>query len=493
MNIIPIQQELEPSSPIIYGNQDFKNFKNQWERMDQLLERVKLEEKVIELKMKELPFLMSYKQKKNFQKKVRKAFRCNIVRDVTGLSFRALSVRLSESSVLQKFCNLIQIDSIRVPSKSTLEEYSKMFNETIYRDSVNTVIRKAREIPKEGKQSLNLRVPLNLDDYFADSTCVSANIHFPVDWVLLRDACRTFCKVLLLIRGEGLKNRMDSPKIFMKKMNLLCMEMTHCRRKKESKKHRKTTLRKMKMLSNVVANHVKKHRDLLNQYWESTTFSHRETDQILNRINRILESLPKAINQAHERIIGERPVASKDKLLSLYEPDLNVIVRGKAGAEVEFGNTLMIAEQSNGLVVEWQFVKEASPGDSNLIEKMLKRSYQNLQSYPKSLGTDRGFVSKKLETYLEKNKIFNGICPKNVSDLKSKLEDEKFVQLQSRRSQTEGRIAILKNKFLGRPMRSKGFENRKKAIASAIFSHNLWVLARLPVTEENKEKLDLAA
>lgn len=493
MNIIPIQEELEPYFPILYGNKDFQIFKDQLERMDQLLKEGQLEEKVIQLKMKKQPFIMSFKQKVKFQKKIIKAFRCNLVKDVTGLSFRALSVRLSESLVLQKFCNLVRIDLIRIPSKSTLEEYSKMFDENIYRDLVNVFILEARKVSKAGKVAFDLRCPLNLDDYFADSSCVSANIHFPVDWVLLRDACRTFCKAILLIRREGLKNRMDSPKTFMKKMNQLCIEMTHCRRKKESKKQRKNTIRKMKTLSHVISTHAKKHRDLLDQYWDSTTLSRKQAEQVISRIDGILESLPKAINQAHERIIGERPVSSKDKLLSLYEPDLNVIVRGKAGAEVEFGNTLMIAEQSNGLVIDWQFVKEASPGDSNLIEKMLKRSYQNLQSYPKSLGTDRGFDAKKLKSFLEKNKIFSGICPKNVSALNSKLEDEKFVQLQSRRSQTEGRISILKNKFLGKPLRSKGFENRKKSIASAIFTHNLWVLARLPVAEENKEELKQVA
>ncbi len=489
MNIIPIQEELEPYFPTIYGNKDFQAFKDQLERMDQLLKEGKLEEKVIQLKMKKQPFKMSFKQKVKFQKKVIKAFRCNLVKDLTGLSFRALSVRLSESLVLQRFCKLIRIDLIRIPSKSTLEEYSKMFDENIYRDLVNVFILKAREVSKEGKAVFTLKDPLNLNDYFADSTCVSANIHFPVDWVLLRDACRTFYKAILLIRREGLKNRMASPKGFMRKMNQLCIEMTHCRRKKGSKKHRKKTLRKMKTLSHVISTHAKKHRDLLDQYWPSTTLSRNQAEEIINRIDGILEFLPKAINQAHERIIGERPVASKDKLLSLYEPEINVIVRGKAGADVEFGNTLMIAEQSEGLVIDWEFVEKASPGDSKLIENILERSYQNLKSYPNSLGTDRGFVSKKLETLLEKNKIFNGICPKNISDLKSKLEDNKFVQLQSRRSQTEGRISILKNKFLGKPMRSKGFENRKKAIASAIFTHNLWVLARLPIAEENKEKI----
>jgi hypothetical protein len=43
------------------------------------------------------------------------------------------------------------------------------------------------------------------------------------------------------------------------------------------------------------------------------------------------------IKQAHERIIGERQVANEDKILSLYDDSVNVIVRGKAGAEARIG------------------------------------------------------------------------------------------------------------------------------------------------------------
>jgi hypothetical protein len=65
----------------------------------------------------------------------------------------------------------------------------------------------------------------------------------------------------------------------------------------------------------------------------------------------------------------------------------------------------------------------------------------------------------------------------------SKFEDEKFAALQTRRSQTEARIGILRNNFFGKPMRSKGFNHRDIEISSSIFTHNLWVLARLPVKE----------
>jgi hypothetical protein len=45
------------------------------------------------------------------------------------------------------------------------------------------------------------------------------------------------------------------------------------------------------------------------------------------------------------------------------------------------------------------------------------------------------------------------------------MKHEQFAQAQRRRAQTEARVAIFKNEFLGRPMRSEGFENRALQVA----------------------------
>ena len=51
-------------------------------------------------------------------------------------------------------------------------------------------------------------------------------------------------------------------------------------------------------------------------------------------------------------MIVERQVANKEKILSLYEHDVHVIVRGKVGANVGFDNGLLIAEnQADSLSV----------------------------------------------------------------------------------------------------------------------------------------------
>jgi hypothetical protein len=274
-------------------------------------------------------------------------------------------------------------------------------------------------------------------------------------------------------------------------MNKLCIEMTHARKKKGAAKARKHILRKMKKLMKLVEAHAQNYQQLLKTHWGETDLSEIEAQVIMERMEQVLNQLPAAVSQAHERIIGERRVANKDKILSFYEPDVRVLVRGKASAEVEFGNALYLAEQADGLIVDWDFIQQQAPGDNKLVTRSLER-LKETYGPPTSYTADRGFDSPDNTTCLEKLNIINAICPRSVKDLEKKLEDEAFCRLQKRRGATEARIGIFKNVYLGKPLGSKGFGNRKLRIGWCILSHNLWKLSTIAAHRRKEIELSLA-
>jgi hypothetical protein len=94
---------------------------------------------------------------------------------------------------------------VRFPGKSQLQLYQEMASESELRDVVNSLTDSAAE---KGSP-LELEEPLDLGMQFLDSTCVELNIHYPTDWLLLRDAVRTLMKATMLNRKRGLKVRMD--------------------------------------------------------------------------------------------------------------------------------------------------------------------------------------------------------------------------------------------------------------------------------------------
>jgi hypothetical protein len=105
---------------------------------------------------------------------------------------------------------------------------------------------------------------------------------------------------------------------------------------------------------------------------------------------------------------------------------------------------------------------------------------EKLNIHVGAVGADRGFDSESNQQWLKAQKTYNAICPRSPTELKQRKKSWKFSRLQRRRSQCEGRIGIVKNNFLGRPLRSKGFASRELAVGWAVLTHNLWVIARLP-------------
>jgi IS5 family transposase len=507
MQMIAYQPELSPALRVVVGNVDYREFKRTLERIDRLLALSGIEADFVGGRMEayeqdlvayarrmgERPRKIGLKERGNVQEHAVRALRCNVVRELTGESARGLSIRLADSELLQWFCRIDRVDVVRVPSKSTLDRYEKLVPEALVRTVVDRLNGVAASTGKDGKPELGLEKPLDIEALFLDTSCVRANIHFPVDWVLLRDATRTLMKAVAIIRRQGLKNRMSEPAEFLRGMNRLSIAMTHTRRCSDSRRARKQVLRTMKKLLKKIDLHARKHRELLKSEWEHTDLTEAQAAVILKRIDAIREQLPGAIRQAHERLIGGRLVANEDKIFSLYEPDIHVLVRGKAGAEVEFGNTLLLAEQRQGVIVDWKLIQDQAPADSQMVPDSLDRFEQVFGSRPQAMAGDRGFDSQHNRKRLEKDGVYNALCPRSVVDLRERMKDEAFVRLQTRRAQIEPRIAIFKNGFLGRPLRSKGFVHRQNRVAWAVLAHNLWVLARLPLEEEPSEQRQVAA
>lgn len=495
MRIITFQPELRPELINVLASKDYREFRAILVEMDRILSVSGLENHFVARQIQRLeqsadqPFTPQRMQRHG--RTFRLALRYGILLSITMESFRTLSRHVADSILFQWFTHTSSVDGVRPLSKSTIERFEKIFPEGELAALIHELTGAVADTVV-ANQLLYRETALRFDAIFADSTCVKANIHFPVDWILLRDATQTLVGSIIQIRKQGLYHRIDPPEQFIRKMNKLCMEMTHTRRKRDGKKARKTILRRMKKLIKTVERHARTYQAMLEQYWRETGWSELETQVVLDRIQGILDQLPQAIHQAHERIIGERRVTNAEKIISLYEPDIHVIVRGKANAETEFGNGLYLAEQADGLIVDWEFIQEQPSSDSKLVKPSLTRITENY-GQPTSYTGDRGFDSPESRAHLDELDLVNGICPRSVPALKEKLEDEGFCFLQKRRGSTEGRIGLFKNAYLGTPLRSKGFKNRKTRIEWCILGHNLWKLASMAAQNRAQQAQAVAA
>ena len=370
--IIPFQVPLPQALPTIEGNVDYRDFRHNFLHLHQLLAQSGLETQLLQADLQR--WLAGRKKvqpraQQNHQLHSRRALRCNLARQLLGQEYRPFAARLADSPLLQHFCGLDELGALKVPSKSTLQRYDLWWKQ----EEVRQVIHQLLNLGATDPPKLSLPQAVDLESAFLDTTCLEANIHYPVDWVLLRDATRTLMQAVRLIRDQGLKHRMDPPESFLTRMNKLCIQMTHAGNKTDRRRQRKKTLRQMDRLVGTVRNHARRYRHLLDEKWNQTDWTRPQAEVVLRHMDEVLDQLPKARQQARQRILEDKPVANEDKILSLYEPHVHVIVRKKAGAEVEFGNTLFLAENPQGLIIDWEFFQEQAPADSQLLPRSLGR------------------------------------------------------------------------------------------------------------------------
>lgn len=469
------------SNPLFSGSKEFKEWADLFISIEHILIESGLETALMSIMVHEeelergQPFDPG--EQIRFQRKISECLRVNIAKVLVKKSFKGFSIAMADSYVLQSFCGFHRPWVKKIPSKSQLHVLSKLIPSNIVSKMTDLLsVYLSSEMSSE----------FDFSAIFSDSTCIELDIHHPIDWVLLKDAVISIMKSVKTIRRHGLKHRIGLPNGFMKQANKISMaiSMSKSVRRQESKKQRKNLFRELKSLLRICEAHGHRYLKVLHRDWGKTNLSEKQAEQISKRLITVLDQVDTIIHQAHERIIGERQVHNKDKILSLHQSHAKVYKRGKAGADVEFGLQLFIAENRDGLIVNWDLHDESPRHDSRFVRPCLEH-LKKIGLKPDLYSGDRGFWSKKVSSYLNKAKVTNHICPKGHVSLLDESNSEDFKASANRRSQTEARIGILKNNFLEGHLKTKGFKQQKIQVSWAILTHNLWVIAkRLAIKED---------
>jgi len=487
------QSRIRLPLPLVLGNADYRKREAELRRMDEILAVSGIEsdfiahevqDVVAELKKKGRE--LTDRHRAHVQGFAAKSLRCSIARILANESHRDFSCHLAESALLQWFCRCDTLGVVRVPAKSTLQRMESEVPAEVLTRLNRLLLESATKVDEEGESTLDLRIPVDLSMIWLDSTCAKLDIHYPADWTLLRDATRSIMAAILVIRRHGLAHRMPDPQTFVAEMNRLAMAMSGASRRgrgPNKKPERKRVLRAMKRVVRKVQEHGRRYRDLLEKDWKDSDLTIAQARRIIDRIDRLLSRLPAAIKQAHDRIIGERVIPNEGKMLSLYEPHAKVYVRGKAGADAEFGLQLLLGESAEGLIVDC-LLNETVANDTTLLVPAVERIRQahGVQAATTVIG-DRGFSSAANVATLAKLGVIDATLPRSPAQMKEFLKDGGNRDLHQRRAQTEARIGVFKENFLGDQLPTKGFENQKRFVAWAVLAHNLWVMARMERAE----------
>src|SRR6266446_1530079 len=175
--LIPFQQSLRPSLPTVEGNVDYRKFRDELLRIDQILISG-AEHKFVAAATQQWVAQSQSSQEQiptsmlaRYQTHCRRALRSNIVRTYLQEGYRDFAAHLADSPLLQRFCLLDEIDIIKVPAKSSLQRYAHWVDQKTLQETIHQILRQAHQQPEK----LLLAGTLNslLKRFLVDPVCVA--------------------------------------------------------------------------------------------------------------------------------------------------------------------------------------------------------------------------------------------------------------------------------------------------------------------------------
>jgi len=133
--LVPEQEFLTSYVSTVIGPVEFRVWKKQLERINEMLGLSEVEKSFQRLSLgrrnedeqreaeKENRRLrpLSVGEQASYQRLSSQVLRCNVAQTLLGEDFRGFSCRLAESELLQWFCKLDRLEGVRIPGKSTLQ------------------------------------------------------------------------------------------------------------------------------------------------------------------------------------------------------------------------------------------------------------------------------------------------------------------------------------------------------------------------------------
>jgi IS5 family transposase len=391
-----------------------------------------------------------------------------IVKQVEGLDYRDAVVRVDDSAFLRKF---VKIDNGLMMDFTTLCKMFKAIRSQTWK-KVNEIL-KAYALEAEKISGEQLR---------RDTTVYEANIHYPTDSSLMWDTYNVLGRFIERVRevdsdlvGEQRLRTKDVKKIYFQ-IN------RQSSKKKKAKKWLKSAYRALLGHVEKILAWADEVCDAIRRTCKEYTF---EVDVYLRGLVHEYEKyIPlglQVMNQAERRVLHGESVPNDEKIFSIFEPHVELIIRGKAGKDVEFGHVVNLQQVSEKFITGYD-VFEKKPVEHELVDPTLDRHLASFGAYPEVYSDDKGaYESMDKLRELEESIRVVGICKKGK---RNAAEEERehapaFKLAQKFRAGIEGTISFLKRVLgLGKCM-YRSFQTFKASVGCIVFAHNLLVLARL--------------
>ena len=186
----------------------------------------------------------------------------------------------------------------------------------------------------------------------------------------------------------------------------------------------------------------------------------------------------KVINQAERRVMHGEKVPASEKVVSIFEPHTDIIVKDRR--ETLFGHKICLAGGASNLILDC-WILEGNPADSDLAVPMLDRQKQVYGLYPLKVSLDGGFASKD-NLVKAKSRQIKDVCfakRRGLEETDMCRSHYVYRRLRRFRAGIEAGISWLKRSLGLTRCTWRGWRSFQSYVWSAVVAANLLTIARI--------------
>jgi IS5 family transposase len=382
--------------------------------------------------------------------------RIGIIKQMNNFSYEELAFHLADSMSYRAFCR-IGIGA-EVPTASTLQNNVKKVRPETMEAINRMLVGYARDEGVEDGHKVR-----------TDCTVMQANIHEPTDSSLLWDCVR-----VLVRHVERAQACVAVPFV------------DHTRRAKRrfiginNAKKQADRERLYRDLIKVTEKTVGYARNVVQALEAAYPAEMKEQPELRNldaTLRHYIELTERVLDQTRRRILDGESVPATEKVVSIFEPHTDIIVKDRR--ETLYGHKLCLTTGASGLVLDC-VIEKGNPADSVLATAMIERQIDIYQRAPRQATFDGGFASKDnlaaIKALGVQDVAFSKSRGLDITDMvKSSWV---YSKLKRFRAGIESIISFLKRSFGWDRCTWRSLESFKSYTWTSVVAANLLVLAR---------------
>ena len=411
------------------------------------------------------PFFSKYGRK---SKTIRLMVGLHILKHLYNLSDETTAQQLEENLYFRFFCGVTEDlepwESRKILDASTMTNFRKRIG-----------VEGMRLIEDVINSQLLAEKRINTKTQIVDTTAMEKNVAYPTDSNLLDKGRKRIVSKIKKLQSLGLSVQIRSFARLARRQVLKIVKLGRGRKERiteGTKELAKYAEQVIKAVPAVMKAIKKKASDKMQKVIQ----------QIKDCLAKDAELLKKVINQARMRLEG---LKCSEKILSMHEPNVVVIAKGKRSKRYEFGSKVSLSIDNNGYVMGHQEYNQ-NIADVNTLAAAIGDWQRRYGEYPKELAADRGYQSSNV-TY-EQTMIKQVSIPTRGKKRHPDAKKHYFRRLQRNRNCIEPIIGHLKTDHRINRCRYQGVVGDTLNVGFATTAWNLKKWAR-EIQQEKKTDL----